>query len=227
MYHLCPTCGRQKMDINGHLYYCYRCGTGGHLGVDNLEFFSDLPKGNKPQIKPTIIGRGSWTKRLTLLDVYTAFFANDFWDMFYTHTEQVVLRRISETKKSMILGKHVGLSYPNLSKPLVSSYDNPLIIVEGVYDVLTSQSVCTHGTITYNKLSHLLGQYIVIQPDGDVWQDGYKINNLLTDARRLSLYNMVLGFNYIPDGLDIDEVSSDMVKYIPINKVERFIDEVL
>lgn len=226
MYHLCPNCGRQKMDITGHLYYCYRCGEGGHLGLDRLEFYSDVPKPNPLSIEPVIIGRGSWTKRLTLLDVYTAFYANEYWDLFYTNTNRKVLRRISETNKSIILGKNVGVSYPNLSKPNLSSPEKPLIIVEGAYDVLDPQCICTHGTITYNKLSYLFGQYIVIQPDGDVWEDETKIHHLYRDILRLSQSNMVLGFNYIPNGLDIDQIDRSMVQYIPMRNIERFINEI-
>ena len=194
--------------------------------MDMLEFYSDIPKPNTLSIEPKIIGRGSWTKRLTLLDVYTAHYANDFWDLFYTNTNGRVLRRISETNKSIILGKNIGVSYPNLSKTLLSNINNPLVIVEGVYDVLTPQCLCTHGTITYSKLSHLIGHYLIFQPDGDVWQDEHKIRKLYQDAKRLSYINMVLGFNYIPDGLDIDQIEQSMVQYIPLNDVERFIDEI-
>lgn len=230
-YKQCPTCGKYKLDITDNLWYCYYCGRGGYLSdVDNLRFSLEnrlKPKNNKPI---EIVATGSYTKRLTRLKVNVAFALNDLWDAFDTYSPKEepyakVLRRMGQEPKALVeSGLPVGVSY--VKRPS-STYKNPITIVEGVYDVLRENDVCIHGSLRYAKLKeYFTAQYVVLQPDGDVWLDKNKSTKLLNDIDKLHPYMMILGVNYIPNGLDIDEIDYSMVQYVEIKHVREFINEI-
>jgi hypothetical protein len=98
-----------------------------------------------------------------------------------------------------------------------SSPQRPLRIVEGPYDVLEVNDVCVFGSITDQTLLDLRTHFLILTPDGDVWLDKkkrFKFLKLLVDPRIL-ISDAIMGIEYLPDGLDPDEVLPEERGFIP------------
>lgn len=77
-------------------------------------------------------------------------------------------------------------------------------LVEGPYDVVTHQDVCTFGFPSRFQLSMLAPAQLIFCPDGDVWEDQEKKEAYLRQVRKYR--GPIVGFEVLPPGKDPDEV---------------------
>lgn len=109
--------------------------------------------------------------------------------------------RSSERKWSYVAG-HRMLGFVG---PKMISNQNYLRIVEGPYDVMYPEDVCTFGFPSKNQIQALAGFPLVLCPDGDVWEDPKLLYRYLLRFFKYQ-HILVLGAELIADGLDPDEV---------------------
>ena len=89
--------------------------------------------------------------------------------------ETVGLVVVSEFKKATYGAQSLGFS----GDQLLSSPDDPIRIVEGPYDVLSSRDVCVFGLPSKASVVDLVGHYAILCPDGDVWGDRSKRDTVM------------------------------------------------
>lgn len=218
----CPECGDSQHHPNkGHLsinlaksvFHCVRCGYGGQLSSKQmleLVIRYDVGSLQAPQPHTQVAtspepgaNRYSALKRQRHTDDDGV-----IWDVFEVrdpvHNERVG-QYLRHEKTSLIFGES-GLGY--VGDTLISSPSRPLRLVEGPYDVLDRQDVCCYGFLGSRHLTMLRGHFVVLCPDGDVWQDDLlrrRMMSLLRWSINSPQAPTVLGLEMIPDGLDPDE----------------------
>lgn len=85
-------------------------------------------------------------------------------------------------------------------------------IVEGPYDVLSAEDVCTFGLPSNSQVQQLQGLTLILCPDGDLWYRPNLLQRYL--ARFRDCY--VAWVERIPDGADPDETpEEDRYRYPP------------
>lgn len=228
----CPFCGdspnSQKMHFSVNpqgLYHCFRCGVGGRLtSKEYLALVSTGSntgtQGNEPlrantgsyTVDDTLdeLLPGAATRRFSSLDRYHL---EPNWDAFLSRNTQgstVGLVLISvptpgEKRVRKVLGQRC-LGWRG--DVLLSSPAQPLRVVEGPYDCLDDRHVCLFGLPDPHNLRFLLGHYVILCPDGDVWGDAGMLRNLvnLIWPKYHRPGPEILGVEKLPDGLDPDQV---------------------
>lgn len=227
----CPSCGDSDNKNHGHLsinlhkglYHCLKCGYSGKLrGKDLFNLGIEIPDTHNQQLDTTNIVIDnmypfSVSKRFSKLARKTAIIQDNYYDyvdITNQNNERVGFHlRLSKPKMSYTLGKR-GIGF--VGDTLVSSYENPIHVVEGIYDVLEDRDVCVFGFITKNSIRFFKSQYVVLAPDGDVWKDRNKYKLFLKTIRKYyySRTTYLKGIRYIPDGKDIDEIEKDRIQFI-------------
>lgn len=230
----CPYCGDSNNSTHGHLYinvqtglyYCQKCGASGKQQYGQfatIDIESPKPINHEPDIVTHDI---PYSPRASILPRKSALFGGKYWDyfpMFNPLGEQTGyhLRRSKPDKQSHThvykQGLPKGISYHNasLTNPLISSLDNPLTIVEGVFDAISQNEVCVFGSITPSTSKYFKTQYVNIRFDGDVWIKNKSLAYRTIDAYYQNKHLYLLGVYVILNGLDIDEVTSpELVKYV-------------
>ena len=237
-YHLQKT--HLSINLRTGLYHCYRCQAGGKLKPSQLftllmkvgiqHLFGEVEENNwsnyQPEIPPLKEG-AAWTRPSVLERFHYRDRERQLWDAFEIRDpidEQVcgVYLRSTREKKSRICGGG-GFGWVGETLPL-SNPQQPLRIVEGPYDVLDSQTICTFGLVTAG-LKDLRGQFIVLTPDGDVWQEADLFKQFLRKVyqliRRSPRGPYLLGIEVIPDGLDPDECPPTKREYLSRETIDR------
>lgn len=247
LYLRCVFCGDSKrskrkahlsVNITTGAYYCYRCNTKGlapaHIRVDLLGVMPGEVKYDKQDFEDLLpqLLKGSKSGRKTKLPTYhyqdevgRFFDAFLLWDDYDTEEPVgVLLRNADGNKFSKIVGeKH--RSWPYAPDNLTSSADTPLRIVEGPYDVLGDNDVAIHGLITRGTLQELFGHYVVLCPDGDVWENDqlrFQFRNLVRWCVRQGEFTFV-GVEFLPNGLDPDDVPLEQRTLIDPEQLQEFI----
>lgn len=237
----CPECGDSQhdqtkahcnIDLRRFVYYCYRCGSGGKLSsreilnlVDqwNLDLGIEKTQGSTSLDELPELVPGAGSHRDSALDRYHFIHRQKTYDAFY----------LREPRDNTICGVHLrsgklkislgdlGYAWPH-AEPLVSSISDPLFLVEGPYDVLTDRFVSVMGLIAMNRLKLLSGHFVVLFPDGDVWQDTFLLRRTITTLRSALMSNRiyVAGMIFIPGGGDPDDYQNRFMNfYIPREEI--------
>lgn len=246
----CPFCGDSQNDpekahlsinLKKFIYHCFRCQASGSLtpkqafqlmsslsgdfSLDMLEPADDHdpdPEG-WPELSP-----GAGSVRKSALDRYHYTDKNKIiWDAFYIrHPKDNTVSgvHLRYQKHRLIFGdKLFNWSYPG---QLISTPEQPLRIVEGPYDVLYPEDVCTFGLISAKVLMELSGHYLVLCPDGDVWvkPDLFKVTVRSIDLLLRDKTKYLMGIEYLADGKDPDELAKYQRTYIPRTELKSFIE---
>lgn len=121
-----------------------------------------------------------------------------------------------------------GFAWPKAPATLTSNSDKPLRLVEGPYDALTDRDVCLFGFFSRGRCLDPLfrGQYVILCPDGDVWQKpGLKqrfsqlLRSLLDNASGV----YVVGVELLTGGADPDEVPIKERVLVPHDELRVFV----
>lgn len=233
----CPYCGDSQKDKN-HAHYsvntegkfhCLRCGVGGHLSLrdlltyvyaDHRDFVAEVTHEIDWEDMLDEILPGAAYSRASALDRFHIDTLNQHYDVFLsrdTEGDIVGLALFDLTRKRrMVLGTKL---FGWAGTALTSSVTTPLRLVEGPYDVMGTQDVCTYGLPSRNQLRRLQGHYVILCPDGDVWPDATKRRAIL---RLLDVTGpTILGIERLPDDKDPDEVPYKDRKFIPTKEVPK------
>lgn len=226
----CPHCGdSSKSPDKAHYsvnsegkFHCLRCKAGGRLPLrDYLAFVYQDNADLIPDVDTLVdweevlddIQPGSAYPRGSALDRYHITTPHHRWDVFLSRNVKGEILGLClsdlENHKRMVIGK-VLLGWQG--DTLLSSPTSPLRLVEGPYDVLSERDVCTFGLPARSHLKALRGHTIVLCPDGDVWPDHAKRSTILRLLN--NEHAEILGVEFLPDGMDPDEVPYDKRKFI-------------
>lgn len=239
----CPFCGDSENNLHKahfsvntikYVFHCYRCGISGKLTnaqmislvheLPNMDFITKEVQSHsrllKDVLKELVVGAGS--PRDSRLSRWH--FGEQNSDAFLSRsaTGEVVGVHIRPQNKDKI--KTYGMSAFGFEEDeLLSSPKEPLRIVEGAYDVLFPRDVCVFGTINHGKLQALVGHYVILCPDGDVWERPELLKQFHYTVKQLVLNyhgrgSWITGIEYIPKGKDPDEVAPTGRIYIPIKE---------
>lgn len=233
----CPECGDSQSNPNkGHLsinlrkgvFHCVRCSYGGSLTIKQV--FDLMAIYDLGSVRSAIphelipVNQGAGSTRFSALPRYSYVDElNQTWDVFSVrdpvHDEQVG-QYLRFQEQSLLFGE-TGLGY--VGNHLKSSPDRPLRLVEGPYDVLSSQDVCCFGFIRRSQINLLKGHVLLLCPDGDVWEDQQlreRMTKILTWSLNANSLHVV-GLEMIPDGLDPDECHPTDRLYVDRNTLLR------
>ena len=239
----CPYCGDSKnnkykahfsINIVRYVYHCFRCGVSGKLSnaqmlsliheLPNMEFITRNIDSHSRLLSDVLdeLNPGAGSSRQSRLSRWH-------------HGEQRDDTFLSRSVSGQVVGVHIRprdkkkirtygmLAFGYKEEELISSPKSPLRIVEGAYDVLYSKDVCVFGTINYGKLKALVGHYICLCPDGDIWERPDLLKEFHRTVKLLYLnYSgkgaWITGIEYISKGRDPDEVPVNEREYIPIKE---------
>lgn len=234
-----------SVNIKSFVYHCLKCGAGGKLStkqvfdlVSQLDldhaFHLDL-QGQKTEIEelelPELIP-GAATHRFSALPRFhyrsggpTTEVNMDAFQMRHPKDNLVTGVHLRGPEKHITYGDHgYGWVSPG---PLLSSPDEPLRLVEGPYDVLEPCDVCFFGLLSSTHIHELTGHYLILCPDGDVWQKKALLRKMVRTIRTLLLapYKapVLIGVEYLPDGKDPDEIPAAERTYIERDDIFTFI----
>lgn len=241
----CPKCGDSDNLHHGHLsinvhkgvFQCLRCGYVGLLTVEKflgmdieINNLLEIPIAETHHEIPILHKRDSYTNRPTKLPVDTYKFQGKLWDGVEivkadgSRNTGIGLRQI-DPKRSYIWGnKYISYPYQRFSE-LKSWWDDPITVVEGIYDVLNKNDVCVWGFINRSIVNTLKGHYVILQPDGDVWDHPLKKKMMLDTIQFLYYHQNIhlVGLHILPDGKDVDEISKDKIIPVPYQDILKFI----
>ncbi len=225
----CPFCGDSQTNLTKahfsintlkYIYNCFRCGVSGKLSdaqmlslihsLPNMEFITKNIKIHSRPLSEILeeldVGAGSSRKS----NLSRWHFGQHDAFLSRSVTGDVVGVHIRAQNKSLI--KSYGmLAFGYGEDTLLSTPTKPLRIVEGAYDVLYPRDVCVFGTLHYGKLKALTGHYIILCPDGDIWNRKELFREFNKMVRLLHMnYTgrgaIVVGIEHISQGRDPDEV---------------------
>lgn len=175
----CPFCGDSvknphkkhgRLNTRYGLYYCFRCGYGAKLPETTLRKYwsafiaevSDvIEEEDQPDITP-----GAGSPRPASVDRYHTTLSNILWDVFENRTPEGkhagwLLRH---GREMLTIGRG-GFVYSG--ENLYSSPSDPLIVVEGPYDIISPRHTAVGRMISKGISRTLKGQCIIIHPDSD------------------------------------------------------------
>lgn len=235
LYVRCWNCGDSENPTHAHcsitvegLYYCVRCGKGGRL--ESKEFLKHITDVNfdlmmQESYTPTrwqaiydklLPGPGS--NRPSALERYHLEGERGTEDVFLSRNafgDTIGLAIVGTDRQRRMVGQK-GLGYAGMDV-LISTPDRPLRLVEGPYDVRTHRYVCCFGLPDRSAMQYLRGHFLILCPDGDVWNAKDK---LAVIYRILQNYrDWIMGVEILPDGVDPDEAGPEDRVYIPIEKL--------
>lgn len=235
-----PNLAHLSINVKNSLYHCFKCGQSGKMPLNlvidfttraGYDFFSQLDHSlshssviddvwgdnqEDDEVWPDLY-EGAAFPRKSKLERFHAQYQNKRWDAFTMREANgdecgVHLRR-PDAKSS-----HGDVGFGYTGEYLTSSDDNPLYLVEGPYDVVRADHVCTFGLITSAVLSRLRGQAVILVPDGDVWSRRdllYRTSETWAKTKRRGWRGAyVVGIDILPDGADPDEC--DIEDRIPV-----------
>ena len=182
-------------------YYCFRCSAFGNLNdLEGLEF--SLERKKQSNIYVEWNDKGNRYSLCTKRD-----FTNntDSFQIKEPNGKQVGVHQRKENKQSITTGTRAfGYHAEYLA------LDSTLRIVEGPYDVIYPNDVCSFG-IPNSYQSRLLKPYqLVLCPDGDIWKSKKKLLQWVKPF----LYSSIKYVERLPDNKDPDEMPETERKII-------------
>lgn len=235
----CPECGDTQRNLNkGHLsvnlikgvFYCVRCTYSGVLSPKQvLDLAARYDMGSIAEtIRPEApeVDEEAGSPRFSALKRWN-YVDPDWqtWDVFEIRDpkhNEATGQYFRLGSSSLIFGE-IGLGWVG-SQPLISSQSSPLRLVEGPYDVLGPQDVCCYGFLRTQALKLLVGHYVLLCPDGDVWEDDLlreKMGKVMKWCFSSPKSPWIVGLEMIPDGLDPDECHPSDRLLVPRNDLLR------
>lgn len=188
----CEACGdSQKRRWVGHRcnfpdggYHCFRCGDGGELGVQALLAIAlgDISIEDAQEWEPDI-RYGTRSERFTLLDTLQHPTDPDYITFEMCSCNGNVLGYHNRHRRSKVFNNEGSKGIGYVGDKLVSSPSEPIVAVEGPYDVIKPNYVSMFGTINKTSLKHLRYQYVWLYPDVDI---------LDSIDKRLAFWNKVV-----------------------------------
>lgn len=112
-----------------------------------------------------------------------------------------------------------GLGY--VGRTPKSSPANPLIIVEGPFDVISDRHVCTFGTITKSTFRYLKLHYVWLQPDPDIIDTDWKRSRFVQNVVNPVNDALVFVQGVIVGNADPDEATQLM--HFTLDEVQEWI----
>lgn len=238
----CPFCGDSErhpnkahfsVNLRRGVYHCLRCKASGkltpkqllNLGVyDDELYLSVTTADHEEDVEFPVLVPGPASHRITRLARNRLLDSEGDWDAFPMY-DPVVLDQIGlhlrRGQRSQTIGD-VGYSWPNAPEALVSSAENPLRFVEGIWDVMYDQDIVVFGIIHKKILSDFYGHYVILCPDGDVWEkpDLFKaFHKTLKWGMTNRRSAFITGVEFLPHGKDPDEVPVEDREFIPRNQL--------
>lgn len=221
----CPYCGDSEDPQSGHLsidpvtgmYHCFRCKAGGKLPVrilfsllqaQNMEVYLatdiDGEDGEEKEEKGLIYYPGAGTIRPSLLPRFHTAEGHDAFESFDSLGNLVGVQVRKPGKQHYTVGKTLfAWADP---RGLVSTVDDPLTLVEGPYDVVDERDVAVFGVIHKKALKRLAGHYVILKPDGDVYQKPDLRRGFIAMLKaRSELRATIVGIDVLLSGKDPDE----------------------
>lgn len=216
----CTNCGDSDNERKGHLYvnlskgvyYCVRCNHGGNLSLgqqlnlsaehDYLGSLGSLPPEDSdiewpedamttwppmPAIRPSHL-----SPRMSYKD--------DKWHEWYSMYDRhgdLVGHHVRQTgAKHFYTVGSTGLCWAGAGdRPLLSTADDPLYVVEGPYDTIISpRAVSVFGLISPRRIRQFgYGHSVILVPDGDVWRNRQLMESLVLTLRSSLQMPNILG----------------------------------
>lgn len=188
----CQVCGdSQKRHWVGHRcnfpdggYHCYKCGDNGQLGMQALLALAlgDISIEEAEEWEPDA-RYGTVSQRHTLLTTLEHPYDPNYvtFEMCNCNGLIVGYHNRHRSKKTFNNEGAKGVGY--VPDKLVSSPSEPIVVVEGPYDVVKPNYVSVFGTINQGSLKHLRYQHCWLFPDPDI---------LDTIAKRVRFWQRVI-----------------------------------
>lgn len=202
-----PNSAHKLTDVNGRTY-CFRCGASGIASAAALINVTLQAEGKQKKTFHAPPGRDvrkCLSRHTALTDWCVDQFDRAWFPKRNPQTGAIVSWHMKKDKQCKSQGAGLGFNGTLYSTP-----DNPLTLVEGPYDVLTSRYVCAFGTIKASHAAALAGHYVQLLPDGDVWYNEGMRKQFLRAMRAfgtLCLRVGVLGQDEDPDDFKDKEES--------------------
>jgi hypothetical protein len=231
----CPYCGDSQHDtekahfsINRETgtYHCFRCQQSGLLSpMQYMQFLAGTlnmpatsPGGASKEQLPLILSSllpGAATTRHSALDRYHTP-SNE--DAFLIRGSSLDITGVMLNKGSKIIYGNRGIAWPG-DEELTASPDDPLIVVEGPYDVVGPRDVCTFGLPSRRSWHLLAGYNVILCPDGDVWGDMDKLNQIMALIHGQPIGPIVQGFQVLPSWADPDQIPHNRREFRSLQEV--------
>lgn len=246
----CPECGDSQhdltkahlnVDLRRFIYHCYRCGYSGKLSASdafklfdrlNLEIIlyinpRDLENRDPLELPELIPGAGS-DRRSLLSRFHLPSSSGTIYDAFEMRDprDNVICGiHLRSGNKKLTLGDS-GFSWVG-DEPILSSFDDPIILVEGPYDVIDPKCLCMYGFLSSLRLGLLKGHTVALCPDGDVWLEKFLFSRIARTIQKMLSSQLVYlyGLYMLPNGLDPDEVDDLSQFWIPRAKIKDRLEE--
>jgi len=240
LYQRCDICGdTQKNPDRGHLIlyldtgtvHCYRCGYHAQRTIGDMisvwshyhiqpkakETIFDDPK-NLPEIAPGTIGssgrvsyvQGRWSGKGAEI-----FLMRDLLGKKLGYHVKGFLQKRSENHGTR------GFGYYGDSAPILGNETHDVYrIVEGPYDVIYPNDLCTFGLPTMSHIVMLGIRNLILCPDGDVIQDARLLKRWFQPFLKQNM--LITGVEMIPDKLDPDECPQENRTLVPWEDFKRW-----
>jgi hypothetical protein len=224
----CPFCGdspshpkKMHFSVNRQgMYHCFRCRESGRLNPESLAEIWPLQERLLPlNVRKDLNALfepwedlwsaavpGPGTPRASLLKRYHCIERGSLLDLFQMRLPNgsqtgVHLRGGSGDRKVSLSQGLTTFGY--VREGSLVGYN--LRLVEGPYDVLYPEDVCTFGLPHRYQLEQLRMYPVLFCPDGDLWEKDVLFQVYLARIKRF-FGGPILGLEYIPGGKDPDEV---------------------
>lgn len=206
-----------SINLTTGLYHCHRCGEGGRYSPYHIARLTGVvlttlgpPDQTMPKKEVDISmaaemlldGPGS-TRHSALARYHITTRTHDLVDAFMSRSPAGIVRGVHLRRPGW--SRNVGerrLGFPGNS--LWWSPSTPRRIVEGPYDVLADNDICTFGMPTVRQLSQLSAHSLIFCPDGDVWPNEALLGRYLATITHWPL--KVVGFEILEKDQDPDDV---------------------
>jgi hypothetical protein len=234
----CWQCGDSRshnhlyVNTDTRLYFCHRCGRGGRLShadyaavvAGNAPLVSAKKRADWQRFLPNLMP-GAATARPSALDRFhlPALGDLDPTDVFLSrdyHGNTIGVCLCAGKLKKLFGKKGIGFAG---EEPLVSSWHNPLRLVEGPYDVLSPADVCCFGLIGPSAYAQLAYQWVILCPDGDVWVKPHLrkyLRRMLYDTSRYGKA-CIVAVERLPDNQDPDNVPIEERERVTVREAIR------
>lgn len=213
--HLCPFCGGKRKTLYvypSNSYYCHRCKKSGNIAELNipLEVVVERKVYNPRKFNNVLSSRFSLVRGREFDGRV------DTFEVKLPNGKQIGYHSRYPGKKSITQGER-GLGYRERFLKLDKVYR----VVEGPYDVIYPEDVCTFGIPSRNQAKLLRPYKLILCPDGDMW----KRKDTLFAWLRPFMYNQIVWVEKLPLDKDPDEIPKGKREVIDWNIIRPHLGE--